>query len=56
MRSPPFLAQFVEFDHFTLDDVDATMERAVKLKYSQSVKLGGAGGGITLTPFNAGHT
>uniref|UniRef100_A0A6A7G3W9 Cleavage and polyadenylation specificity factor subunit 2 n=2 Tax=Hirondellea gigas TaxID=1518452 RepID=A0A6A7G3W9_9CRUS len=44
-----------EFTHFTIDDVDATFDRFIKLKYSQDVKLPDRGDEITITPFSAGH-
>jgi len=32
-------AQFADFQHFTIDDVDETFERFVKLKYRQKIDL-----------------
>ncbi|CAG9860487.1 unnamed protein product [Phyllotreta striolata] len=44
-----------EFCIFSLDDVDATFEKVVQLKYNQTVPLKGKGYGITVTPLPAGH-
>ncbi|CAH0550597.1 unnamed protein product [Brassicogethes aeneus] len=44
-----------EFDIFSLDDVDATFEKIIQLKYNQSVPLKGKGYGLTITPLPAGH-
>jgi cleavage and polyadenylation specificity factor subunit 2 len=44
-----------DFDLFTLDDVDATFEKIIQLKYNQSVPLKGKGYGLTITPLPAGH-
>ncbi|XP_044264414.1 probable cleavage and polyadenylation specificity factor subunit 2 [Tribolium madens] len=44
-----------DFDLFTLDDVDATFEKVIQLKYNQSVPLKGKGYGLTITPLPAGH-
>ena len=43
------------FDLFDLDDVDRAFKRFIDLKYSQVVKLGGKGSGITIRPVAAGH-
>ncbi|CAG9762168.1 unnamed protein product [Ceutorhynchus assimilis] len=40
---------------FNLDDVDATFEKIIQLKYNQSVPLKGKGYGLTITPLPAGH-
>ncbi|CAG9813519.1 unnamed protein product [Phaedon cochleariae] len=44
-----------EFCIFSLDDVDATFDKIVQLKYNQSVPLKGKGYGLTVTPLPAGH-
>ncbi|XP_045464332.1 probable cleavage and polyadenylation specificity factor subunit 2 [Harmonia axyridis] len=44
-----------DFDILSLDDVDATFERIIQLKYNQSVPLKGKGYGLTITPLPAGH-
>ncbi|XP_044746186.1 probable cleavage and polyadenylation specificity factor subunit 2 [Coccinella septempunctata] len=44
-----------DFDIFSLDDVDATFEKMIQLKYNQSVPLKGKGYGLTITPLPAGH-
>ncbi|KAJ3647638.1 hypothetical protein Zmor_019503 [Zophobas morio] len=44
-----------DFDLFSLDDVDATFEKIIQLKYNQSVPLKGKGYGLTITPLPAGH-
>ncbi|KAG5882199.1 hypothetical protein JTB14_021850 [Gonioctena quinquepunctata] len=44
-----------EFCIFSLDDVDATFEKMVQLKYNQSIPLKGKGYGLTVTPLPAGH-
>ncbi|KAL3288727.1 hypothetical protein HHI36_003162 [Cryptolaemus montrouzieri] len=44
-----------EFDTISLDDVDATFEKMIQLKYNQSVPLKGKGYGLTITPLPAGH-
>ncbi|XP_060532873.1 probable cleavage and polyadenylation specificity factor subunit 2 [Cylas formicarius] len=44
-----------EFGLFNLDDVDATFERIIQLKYNQNVPLKGKGYGLTITPLPAGH-
>ena len=43
------------FDLFDLDDVDRAFKQFIELKYSQVVKLGGKGSGITIRPVAAGH-
>ncbi|XP_050295104.1 probable cleavage and polyadenylation specificity factor subunit 2 [Anthonomus grandis grandis] len=40
---------------FDLDDVDATFDKIIQLKYNQSVPLKGKGYGLTVTPLPAGH-
>ncbi|KAJ8973068.1 hypothetical protein NQ317_004405 [Molorchus minor] len=44
-----------EFCVFSLDDVDATFEKIIQLKYNQTVPLKGKGYGLTVTPLPAGH-
>nr|XP_023012398.1 probable cleavage and polyadenylation specificity factor subunit 2 isoform X1 [Leptinotarsa decemlineata]XP_023012405.1 probable cleavage and polyadenylation specificity factor subunit 2 isoform X2 [Leptinotarsa decemlineata] len=44
-----------EFCIFSLDDVDATFEKIIQLKYNQTVPLKGKGYGLTVTPLPAGH-
>lgn len=44
-----------EFCIFSLDDVDATFEKFIQLKYNQTVSLKGKGYGLTVTPLPAGH-
>ncbi|KAJ8925407.1 hypothetical protein NQ315_009239 [Exocentrus adspersus] len=44
-----------EFCIFSLDDVDATFEKIVQLKYNQTIPLKGKGYGLTITPLPAGH-
>ncbi|XP_066244891.1 probable cleavage and polyadenylation specificity factor subunit 2 [Euwallacea similis] len=40
---------------FNLDDVDATFDKIIQLKYNQSIALKGKGYGLTVTPLPAGH-
>ncbi|KAL1512753.1 hypothetical protein ABEB36_002291 [Hypothenemus hampei] len=40
---------------FNLDDVDATFDKIIQLKYNQTVPLKGKGYGLTITPLPAGH-
>ena len=44
-----------EFDHFTLDEVDACFEKMTQVQYSQTVSLRGKGQGLTITALPAGH-
>ncbi|XP_030762628.1 probable cleavage and polyadenylation specificity factor subunit 2 isoform X2 [Sitophilus oryzae] len=44
-----------DFFLFNLDDVDATFDKIIQLKYNQSVPLKGKGYGLTITPLPAGH-
>lgn len=44
-----------DFQLISLDDVDATFEKMIQLKYNQSVPLKGKGYGLTITPLPAGH-
>nr|CAI5856676.1 unnamed protein product [Callosobruchus analis] len=44
-----------EFCIFSLDDVDATFEKIIQLKYNQTVPLKGKGYGLMVTPLPAGH-
>lgn len=44
-----------DFDLFTLDEVDRTFEMITQLKYNQTHKLTGKGGGLAITPVAAGH-
>eukprot|EP00899_Mesostigma_viride_P011881 jgi/Mesvir1/20694/Mv14896-RA.1 len=52
-----FLArkQYEDFDLFDLDDVDKAFEGATTLKQLQHFTLSGAGQGISITPYTAGH-
>ncbi|XP_049826787.1 probable cleavage and polyadenylation specificity factor subunit 2 isoform X2 [Aethina tumida] len=43
------------FNVFSLDDVDATFEKIIQLKFNQSVSIKGKGFGVTITPLPAGH-
>uniref|UniRef100_A0ACD5XYD1 Uncharacterized protein n=1 Tax=Avena sativa TaxID=4498 RepID=A0ACD5XYD1_AVESA len=47
--------QVADFDLFTLDDVDAAFQNAVRLKYSQNHLLNDKGEGIVITPHVSGH-
>eukprot|EP00884_Botryococcus_braunii_P014685 jgi/Botrbrau1/23217/Bobra.0041s0061.1 len=47
--------QNMEFQVFTLDDVDVAFERITTLKYQQNAQLSGKAKGFTVTPFQAGH-
>lgn len=44
-----------DFMLFSLDDVDATFDKIIQLKYNQSIPLKGKGYGLTVTPLPAGH-
>ncbi|KAF7281402.1 cleavage and polyadenylation specificity factor subunit 2 [Rhynchophorus ferrugineus] len=44
-----------DFVLYNLDDVDATFEKIIQLKFNQSVHLKGKGYGLTITPLPAGH-
>eukprot|EP00887_Chlorella_sp_A99_P003905 scaffold11.g3905.t1 len=44
-----------DFSVFTLDDVDAAFARATALRYQQTLRLGGRGEGMAITPLAAGH-
>lgn len=44
-----------DFMLFNLDDVDATFDKIIQLKYNQSIPLKGKGYGLTVTPLPAGH-
>ena len=45
-----------DFDLFTLNDIKAVSDLTHELNYGQDFKLTGKGAGITVRPFNAGHT
>ncbi|XP_066932517.1 cleavage and polyadenylation specificity factor subunit 2-like [Clytia hemisphaerica] len=46
---------YKNFEHYTLDDVDAAFDKIEQLKYSQHVSLKGRGHGLSITPYLAGH-
>ncbi|KAM3382013.1 cleavage and polyadenylation specificity factor subunit 2 isoform X1 [Capsicum galapagoense] len=47
--------QVLEFDLFTLDDIDSAFQNVTRLTYSQNHYMSGKGEGIVIAPLVAGH-